>query len=154
LFGDCPALRGRKCFGMSGASNGNTGAPTMENRRTGMNGTMSVCICAKLGSYANHRNLIRRTHKLTHAMNKCPNCPVCAVWRCVQRLVHLFPIRYYKRFRVGRLIVWVFPFWWRRPQAETIIGRTYGPITYYLKANAKVHTPLPVSASDETGVKP
>jgi hypothetical protein len=74
-------------------------------------------------------------------MNKCPNCPVCAVWRCVQRLVRLFPIRYYKRFRVGSLIVWVFPFWWCQSQAETIIGRTYGPITYYLKANTSDDLP-------------
>jgi len=52
---------------------------------------------------------------------------------------------------VGSLIVWVFPFWWCRSQDETVIGKTYGPITYYLEANVKVRTPLPAGATDETG---
>lgn len=77
-----------------------------------------------------------RKIKLTHTMNRCPNCPLCAIWCCVQRLIRLLPRRYYKRFRVGRFVVWVFPFWWCSSQEETVVGKTIGPITYLLKANA------------------
>ena len=36
---------------------------------------------------------------------------------------------FYKKFSIGRLIVWVFPFWWSGGQ--TTIGKTIGPITYF-----------------------
>ena len=75
---------------------------------------------------------------MSKGMNNCPKCPVCAVWRCVQRcvqrLVRLFPRRHYKRLRFGRLTVWVFPFWWT--SGEAIIGKSIGPITFLLRANA------------------
>lgn len=66
-------------------------------------------------------------------VNKCPNCPVCFIWSCVKRIINLLPRRYYKRFCIGKIIVWVFPFWWCKSQDKTVIGKTIGPITYLLK---------------------
>ena len=50
--------------------------------------------------------------------------------RGLRRIARCVPRHYYKKFRFGRLTVWVFPFWWSRKQDDTVIGKTLGPITY------------------------
>jgi hypothetical protein len=48
-------------------------------------------------------------------------------------MVEAFPRLYYKRYTIThRLIIWVFPFWWRGTGIATI-GKNIGPITYLIR---------------------
>ena len=48
---------------------------------------------------------------------------------------------WYFKIRLGRLVVWVFPFWWRwRDQFNqfyTVVGTTWGPFTWLVKSQSK-----------------
>lgn len=61
------------------------------------------------------------------------HCLFCVFRRWIKGVIaRVFPRRYYKRVKIGRIVVWFFPFWWDR--GEPIIGKSFGPITYFLIA--------------------